>query len=45
VVKHAEHDQRDGYRLGGGRGVGDDESGGWLVMEIKLLLEEVLCKR
>jgi hypothetical protein len=31
--------------MGGGKRVGDDESGGWLVMERKLLLESVLCKR
>jgi hypothetical protein len=29
----------------GDRGVGDDESGGWMVMEKKLLLGEVLCER
>jgi hypothetical protein len=29
----------------GNRRVGDDESGGWKVMERKVLLEEVLCER
>jgi hypothetical protein len=31
--------------MGGGRGVVGDESGGWMVMEKKLLLGEVLCER